>query len=207
MIQVLLWTLECLRSSILVRPSLCFINSHGRLYDLDRLEGLRTTNDLLTCDMRQAGGGVGSARRGGGGSGAQAGGPRAAAREGAAGRSACPGGVQRVEPRGRGGAGAGRWVAGGRVLCALAPPCSCCVCLLRVPLLCVPALALRVPAARAVAVRVPYCAASCWARGVLVQHSSRSCVPRSLTSSTSRGAPACAVHACVVHACVVRATV
>ena len=33
----------------------------------------------------------------------------------------------------------------------------------------------------------PCCTTSCWARGVLVQHSSRSCALRSSTSSTSRG--------------------
>ena len=33
----------------------------------------------------------------------------------------------------------------------------------------------------------PCCTTSCWSRGVLVQHSSRSCALRSSTSSTSRG--------------------
>ena len=55
----------------------------------------------------------------------------------------------------------------------LRPPCSCCVCLLRVPA--ARALAVRVRAARLRAGRVP------------VQHSSRSCALCSSTSSTSRG--------------------
>ena len=59
------------------------------------------------------------------------------------------------------------------------------MCLLRVSLLCVPALALRVPAACALAVRV--CAVRLRAGHVPVQQSSRSCALRSSTSSTSRG--------------------
>ena len=56
-------------------------------------------------------------------------------------------------------------------MCAPAPPCSCCVC----------------PCCVCHCCACPCCTTSCGARGVLAQHSSRSCALRSSTSSTWRG--------------------